>query len=282
MFYIPLSYQYLTVTLLIMISCLCSCSLNKTILREKDEMFSDLQYTSGDTLQAEQLQTLPAPVQKWLEKSGAVGKPIIKNALIKQNMQMKMNPDQKKWHKAKAEQFINLDQPGFIWTVKMKPNPLIHITGRDLFYQGHGKMLIRLNSLFNVVNASGSKIDEGALQRYLGEIVRSPSAVLNPCISWQPVDSLSAKAVMNYMGTQGEGIFYFNEEGDFTRFTSLRYMENTPEAKRYLWEISVQAYKEFEGIRVPSVMEATWHLDNKDWTWLKLELDDIQYNKKIK
>lgn len=30
--------------------------------------------------------------------------------------------------------------------------------------------------------------------------------------------------------------------------------------------------------KVPSKMTATWKLDNNDWTWLKLEIENIEYN----
>ncbi|MDN5330561.1 MAG: hypothetical protein PWP35_2348 [Bacteroidales bacterium] len=36
-------------------------------------------------------------------------------------------------------------------------------------------MLIKVNSLIPVVNEKGNKLDEGTLQRYLGEIVWFPS-----------------------------------------------------------------------------------------------------------
>lgn len=50
-------------------------------------------------------------------------------------------------------------------------NPLLFFLGRDKFEAGRGDMLIQLNALFTVVNEQGEKIDEGALQRYLGEMV---------------------------------------------------------------------------------------------------------------
>jgi hypothetical protein len=54
--------------------------------------------------------------------------------------------------------------------------PLIKIKGRDKSVEG------KLNSLINVVNERGEKLDEGALQRYLAEIVWSPSFVISPLI----------------------------------------------------------------------------------------------------
>jgi hypothetical protein len=42
--------------------------------------------------------------------------------------------------------------------------------------------------------------------------------------------------------------------------------------------LTVDDYKVFGGIKVPSKMKATWILDDLDWTWLELEIADMEYN----
>jgi len=55
-------------------------------------------------------------------------------------------------------------------------------------------------------------------------------------------------------------------------------MGNDENSRRYEWIILVEEQKIFEGIKVPSKMTATWKLDEGDWTWLKLEINEIKYN----
>jgi hypothetical protein len=105
-----------------------------------------------------------------------------------------------------------------------------------------------------------------------------PSLALSPYISWEPINSLTAKATMTYKRTSGSGTFYFNTKGDFIKFSAMRYMSNTPDAKRHEWVLLVDEHKSFEGIKVPSKMTATWKLDSTDWTWINLEITDIRYN----
>jgi len=38
-------------------------------------------------------------------------------------------------------------------------------------------------------------------------------------------------------------------------------------------------YREFEGIRIPAISTVTWKLKEGDYTWLKLELTEVNYNK---
>ncbi|MBW6537545.1 MAG: hypothetical protein K0B11_21230 [Mariniphaga sp.] len=141
-------------------------------------------------------------------------------------------------------------------------------------------MQMTLNGLLNLGKETGEKMDEGTLQRYLGETVWFPSGIVSPHISFKELDTHSAKATMNYNGTTGSGTFYFNNEGFFEKFIALRYYGNAKDAKRYEWIITAQEHAEFNGIKIPSKMEATWMLDSGPWTWLKLEITDIKYNTK--
>ncbi|HON17361.1 MAG TPA: hypothetical protein PLA51_12875, partial [Spirochaetota bacterium] len=197
---------------------------------------------------------------------------------ILQEAEMKIKPEQKKWFSAKAIQYTAIDLPGFIWSVDVKMNSFVSFLGRDRFEDGKGEMLIKLNSLIKIVDERGEKLDEGTLQRYIGEMVWLPSLALSPYIKWQEVDNNSAIATMNYKGNRASGTFYFNAEGDFVKFTAMRFMGNEPLSKKYQWVLLVEDYKFFEGIKVPSKMTATWKLEKEDWTWLKLEIKDIKYN----
>ena len=122
-------------------------------------------------------------------------------------------------------------------------NSLLIFQGRDKFQNGKGGMLIKMNFLINIVNEQDEKLDEGTLQRYLGEMVWFPSLALSPFVTWEQINDTTAKA------------------------------------KRHDWTMIISDYKIFEGIKVPSIMTSTWKLDEGDWTWFKLEVTDIRYNK---
>ncbi len=225
------------------------------------------------------LTNLPEPVKNWLRNSGAIGKPFISSGKVSQIADLRMKPEQENWLSATATQYTTIDNPAFIWFVDVKMNRFMHFQGRDKFEDGKGEMLIKLNSLFHIVNERGEKLDEGTLQRYLGEMVWFPSLALSPYIIWEEIDEHTAKAFMSYKGTSGSGTFYFNANGDVTKFSALRYNGNESDAKRYNWEMNILGYRTFEGIKVPAKMSSTWKLDDKDWTWLKMEVTDIKYNK---
>lgn len=248
------------------------------IQNEKADLFRRITNNSDRVMSETDFVDLPRPIIKWLNRSGMVGKPYIYLGKVTQKAAMKMKPDQDKWLEANAVQYTSIEVPSFIWTVDVKMNSLMNFQGRDKFENGKGEMLIKINSLINIVDEKGPKMNEGTIQRYLGEMVWFPSLALSPYITWQKIDEFTASATMNYNGTTGSGTFYFNAEGDFVKFSAMRYKGNEPDAQRYEWVLLVDEYKTFEGIVIPSKMTATWKLENEDWTWLKLEIEDLKYN----
>ncbi|MEI6049103.1 MAG: DUF6544 family protein [Bacteroidota bacterium] len=251
----------------------------KLVQQETNNLLSQNKIIKNNIISENDIKSLPEPVKNWLRNSSTVGKPFFTLGKVTQKAEMKMKPKQENWMSAIAIQYTTIDNPAFIWTVDVKMNSLLNFQGRDKFENGKGEMLIKMNSLINVVNEQGEKLDEGTLQRYLGEMVWFPSLALSPYVTWEQINDSTSKATMTYKGTTGSGTFYFNANGDVTKFSALRYKDNDADAKRYGWTMNISDYKTFEGIKVPAIMNSTWKLDEGEWTWLKLEVTDIKYNK---
>ncbi len=251
----------------------------RTMVKEETSRLLNSNQTGSSRIVAENdITRLPDPVKKWLRRSGAIGQAGINQARLMQKAAMQLKPGKDKWLDAAAIQYTTLHEPGFIWSVDVKMNSFLNFQGRDKLEKGKGEMLIKLNSLLKIVEAKGEKMDEGAMQRFLGEMVWFPSMALSPYISWESIDDSTARASMQYAGIQASGTFHFTADGDVTRFSALRYKDNDAAAKRHEWIIDIEDYKVFQGILVPSRLRSTWRLDEGDWTWLKLELTDITYN----
>lgn len=272
-------YNILTVLILFIVLILELTSCANPGIMESNTNHNNLAGTGQPGLiTASDLQYLPPPVARWLERSGVIGTPRVHSVWLSQASEMRMSPEKEQWNRAISEQVFNTKDPAFTWRVKVKMGPVNIFRGKDVFEAGKGKMNIRLLSLIPVVNASGPKIDEGSIQRFLGEIAWFPQAALESWISWEQVAPNAAKAVIESHGTRGEGTFYFNSEGDFIRFTAFRFKGNDADAERKEWEITAREHTSFSGIRVPCKLQATWKLDEGDWTWLKMEVTEVRYN----
>lgn len=127
-------------------------SFQKIIQQETTQLLNKNLGKENRTLNENDLKNLPEPVSNWLRKSGVVGKPFISYGKVTQLAVMQMKPEQDNWLTAKAIQYTTIDTPSFIWSVDVKMNSLLNFQGRDKFEEGKGEMLIKLNSLFTIVN----------------------------------------------------------------------------------------------------------------------------------
>jgi len=282
-FYFWKNAGYMTIpNFVILLTCVVACasfSLTKTIDTEVKDLLTQSGLKPAQVITSEMVSNMPFPVQKWLNSSGIIGKENIQSVYLRQKALMKMKPEQDEWSEAEAEQYITTQAPAFIWTVNMRMGPFTVVVGRDKFENGKGEMLIKILSLLPIVNIKGNeKINTAALQRYLGEIAWFPSEALSPNIAWENINDFSARATMTYKGTTGSGTFYFDESGNFEKFTAMRYMGGGEDSQLKEWTIVAKESTEMNGINIPVNMTVTWKLDNRDWTWLRLELTDISYN----
>ncbi len=251
-----------------------------TMVQQELSVFFPKGVVEKTVLTKEMLAPLPPVVQKWLERSGAVGKEIARSVHLKQSGEMKTKPDGG-WIPFEAEQWNTTNPPGFIWTTEIQAGPGMTLAGRDKYVDGRGNMLIKLLSLFPVADSKGPETDQGAMLRNLAEICWFPSAALNDYIRWEQVDSLSAKATMTNGGISASGVFRFNADGDMASFEAKRYYDRKEGATLEDWFVLNKGYHEFDGVRVPHKSEITWKLKGGDFTWLKLEITDIQCNSQL-
>jgi hypothetical protein len=252
---------------------------NSMVMNELNT-FESISASQGGIFTKEMMRGLPPVVQKWLKRSNMIDKKNIHNAHLTQTGQLRTTTDGS-WMPFRAEQWIKSEPPEFIWLADVRVVPGIHLAGRDKYFDGKGHMLIKLLSLIPMTDSYGKDIDQGAMLRYLGEIVWLPSAALNKNIQWEQLDSVTAQATMCYGGITASGIYKFNTEGDFMSFQAKRYYSRGNNSTLEEWFIKTEpnGYKEFEGIRVPVRLEVTWKLKEGDFTWLRLVIREIDFNK---
>lgn len=227
----------------------------------------------------EMLNNLPPVVQKWLTHSGVIGKEKINTVRLKQKGEMRTKPDGK-WMAFEATQYFTVNDPAFVWTTDVHMMPLVTLVGRDKFENGQGSMFIKLLSLFKVADVKNTeKVNSATMIRYLSETSWFPAAALSDYIKWETVDSLSAKAVMNYNGMVVSGIFRFTENGDMVGFTADRYYGTDANARLEKWVVETEDWKDFNDIRIPYKSKVTWKLKEGDFNWAKMELTDLEFNR---
>jgi len=245
------------------------------VKNEVKELFKNCKEIKPEIVTEEDIKGLPEPVQRYLTHSQVIGKEKIRTVRLKQKGFIRTKPV-KKWMPFDAEQYYTTDLPAFIWHASVKPFYLIR--ARDKFYEGKGNMLIKLLSLIEIADASGYEMDQGTLVRYLNEIMWFPTAYLNNNIQWEPIDSNSARATISYKGVTASAVLYFDEKGDLTNFIAERYMDVEGKFFKETWSTPISEYKEIKRIRIPIKGEGVWNLSSGDFSYIRLEITDIEYN----
>ncbi|MGD9899445.1 MAG: DUF6544 family protein [Calditrichaceae bacterium] len=251
---------------------------NNMIEKEQKELLGSVAMDAGTIVDSTGINHLPVIIQKWFKFSGVINKPKAVFVRLKQQGEMKTKPDGK-WMSFKADEYFDARKPSFIWVTRVWMMPLIYLNGRDKFKEGEGEMLIRLLSLVNVVNEGhNEKMNTGAMLRYLGEVCWFPSAAINDYMNWEEIDSLSAKAIMTYKNRSVSGVFTFKDNGEMVSFQADRYFGGGADAKLEKWLVEMVEYKEFDGYRIPNKCKVIWKLNEGDFTWLDLEIVDLDIN----
>ncbi len=228
------------------------------------------------TIMEEDIEGLPESVQRYFRYSGVVGTQPIKTVSLKQKGYFRMKEGQKMMPMT-ADQHYTTNPPSFIWYGKIAPLPLFTIKARDRLINGKGSMLIKLLGLFKVGEASGAEMDQAALTRYLSEAIWFPTALLNEYVRWAPVDANSARATIEYAGVQSSGVFHFDNEGKLNNFTTERYQLEGDKFLLKPWSTPIQAYKKINGLNIPYKGDAVWHVDNREFKYIEVEITELKY-----
>lgn len=240
------------------------------------EMF-DSDLNKGQIITADNLQHLPPIVQKWMVRSNVVGKPPVQTLCIKQNGLMRTKPNGK-WLPFHAEQFINVNNPGFVWTASVNSGFLIPINARDKYLHGHGNMLIKGLYTIPIANSSAPEIDQGTLMRFLAEIIWFPTAAFAKYIRWEYLSETTARATIENGGISVSGVFSFNSNGDVKGFEGMRYREINHHYELEKWIITIKRNRIFGGFRISDKCEVAWQGGSESFKWLEIELSKMRFN----
>lgn len=223
---------------------------------------------------AADLAPLPDPVRRWLVRAGVAGKPRARVVALTQRGGLRTAPAQR-FMDATATQVFTVDEPGFVWRVRTRLFGVVPIAGRDSYVDGHGRMRIAALSLLPLVDASGPRLDQGTLLRWLGEIVWFPSAALSPAITWTPIDTRRARATLHHRGLSVSAEFSFDDDGRFTALRARRWMGAGPDASLEDWYVPAHAWRVVRGVEIPVSGDVVWRLPAGEFNYYRWEIVDV-------
>ena len=242
-----------------------------------DSLLATLPGPSRGTVERSDLLRVPGIVRQWLVQAYVLGHPFMESVRIVQDVTLRLDKEGP-WLEGTAEQWNRTSDPGFLWNVHLKMNPILHIVGRDRYQEGTGSMVIKLQSLLSVVDEEGPELDKATLVRYLAEIVWYPTAALEEYIVWEELDNRSARATIRHGGIEASGVFFFNEDGFPVRFEAARYRSDNGRYTQQPWIVTMGDHRELRGIIVPTEAEIAWQEPDGLFTWYRCSVTNLFYN----
>lgn len=242
---------------------------------------------------SDQLDGLPPPVQRYLQKVLPDGTPRIRWAQSAQHTLLRLNasPDGSEaekagWRKTRASSFVCPPLLQYVWPARCWMGPLMWVNGQDALIDGHGACTWRLWGLLPVVNVSCSPpLDVGAALRLLAEAPLYPTLLLpGEGVTWEPVDDASARATLTLPnGTTCSGVFTFNAQDEAVRFWTDGRPRALPKGGFSMdpWVGEWSEYRPVDGsggVLAPTCGQVAWLLGGQRVTYCKLKLEGMTYS----
>jgi len=225
------------------------------------------------------LEGLPEPVETYFKYALRSGQEDVQFARLKQTGVFK-SQEAADWNYMEAEQYFATEDPAFIWIARMKAAPLIWIGAMDKYSGGKGNLTIKFLSALTIRSASSKEINISEMIRFFAEAPWFPTALLpSRYVTWEEIDETRAQITFSAHDLSATGVFYFNDQGQIEKFITYdRYRESGGRYYKEQWTGYYKDYQEFNGMRIPTKLEAEWNLENWDFKYISVNLKDVQYN----
>lgn len=248
-----------------------------SFIRRAEQIKNEAGSFDKTPLKENDLEYLPSPVAKYIRLSGLPGKPRISTARICHTGFLRISKD-RSFMRVKGEYFLTTRHPSFCWFGKVKIMGL-PVTAFDSYFNGNGRMVVKLLSFFKLVDSRSKETGVSALGRCIAELSMAPSFFLDKeRITWTAFDSEKAFCTINDAEISVKAELYFQPEGLLDRIVIQRYFDRG-KGKFSLEKFTGQAsvFREFGGIRIPSVLDGYWNLDEGDLHYVHFKIQEAEF-----
>lgn len=159
------------------------------------------------------LAPLPAAVQRYLRVAGVVGRPRVWNMRATMRGRIRAGADQR-WRPLRAEQHNVFDEPArlFYMTATMLGVPA---DGYHRFAGGAATMRVKAAGVVPVQQSSGAEMTQAETVTFFNDMcVMAPATLLDPAITWEPVDDQRVRAAFSHAGHTIRAELVFNAAGE--------------------------------------------------------------------
>ena len=222
---------------------------------KKAQSPSALRYDSRE------IETLPAPVQRYFRAVLKEGQPIISTVSVELSGKFNMSATGEQWKPFTSQQRVITSRPGFLWEAQVSMLPGLTVSVVDSYIAGKGLLHAAVLGLYTVADVSGGgEIARGEFMRFFAETPWYPTALLpSQGVRWDAVDDRSANATINDGPVALTLLFRFNDAGLIESFRAEeRGAMDGNKMAMVPWEGNWSNYQVRDGMTVPHTGEVAW------------------------
>ncbi len=226
------------------------------------------------------LAPLPALLATYLKRTGAVGRPLVRDFHARFSASMKRSPDAA-FMEASAEQYEFYAPRARLFLMRASVNGL-PFAAYHRYVGGTATMQVRVASLFDIVNASGPEMNQSETVTLFNDMcLFAPSSLLGVDVKWQPLDAHRLRGTFTNAGHTIRAELVFDAAGDLADFVSDdRFLSaDGKHYERRRWLTPVSAHGTFGGRRAVSQADAVWTDEQgARFVYARFQVESIEYN----
>jgi hypothetical protein len=222
------------------------------------------------------LGNLPGPAARYFRRVLREGQPIVRSAIATQEAEFFLNGA---WRPLRATQHFVASPPGFVWDARIGMAPLVAAFVRDSYAGGTGTMTASALGVYSIVNqAATPELNAGALQRFLGEAIWLPTALLpSSAVTWTARNDRSATVTLHDGANRVSLLFEFDAEGFVTSIRGDRFKEHGGAYTLQPWRVECDEYRDRGGMVIPLHCEVAWIADGRPEPYWRGRITSITY-----
>jgi hypothetical protein len=217
---------------------------------------------------------LPEAVQRYLRFMGVVGRPRDWSFRARFAGRFRMRPGMG-WMPAEAWQYNSAITVARVFVLRVRLAGMLPMTGKDIYLDGHGRMLGKLLGLITVADGKGEEFDIGELTTYLNDaLLIAPSFLLRDHVRWTEVDANAFDVTLRDAGRSVSGRVFIDERGAPVDFASTDRFADLPGGpRRAEWRTPISEWVGANGRPVPGPLKCVWNLPEGKFSYLEGRLD---------
>ncbi len=182
-----------------------------------------------------------------------------------------------RWIPFTAEETIETRRSGFVWEARLRAAKLVPMVVVDAYEEGRGRLVVKVGGAVPVVNGRGPEFDKGELQRYLANLMACPPALaLHPTLDWAAAGPRTLR-VRDTAAPAGTAVdMELAEDGRPVACRAQRPRTIGKKTVETAWTAMAGDFREHEGLRVPTQLEAAWLLPEGEFKYYRAEVTSVR------